>query len=351
MSTLPAAGYIENASRDVAQMKVAFEAIRDIMAESVGGEARTELTIASGAVTPAEGAGGGVFKIDTEGNAASDTLDTIAQTNTRDGQIIIVMAENVARVVTLNHAAGGTGQMLLNDSTDFVFASLSAWVMFQRRSTDWVEIMRYVPIEDLTALTTIATDDLLEVWDESVGTIKKITPPNLVTAGLGASLAHLQTITTAGAQSNADLTLDLTNYDEFIILVDNWSPNTAGSGFWLRSSADGVTYRTANYQWVRNNLTTASANSPTGSSSDSKVEMANDVGSGRACGTITVRSLSGLGVRCEWDLSCVTNAGLFYRADGAGYSAAAADGYIRLTNSAGTITNGCVIRLYGVKKS
>lgn len=351
MSTLPAAGYLENAARTNAEMKAALEAVRDIMAETIGGEARYELTIASGSVTPPEGAGGGVFRLDTEGNAATDTLDTIGQTNTRDGQIIIVMAENASRVVTINHAAGGTGQILLEDSTDFTFASLNAWILLQRRSTDWVELARHVPIEDATALTSIATDDLLWVWDESAGTMKKITPPNLVTAGLGASLVHLQTITTAGAQSNADLTLDLTNYDEFLIFVDNWSPNTAGSGFWLRSSADGVTYRTANYQWARNNLTTASANSPTGSSSDSKVEMANDVGSGRACGTITVRSLSGLGVRCEWNLSCVTNAGLFYRADGAGYSAAAADGYLRLTNSAGTITNGCVVRLYGVKKS
>jgi hypothetical protein len=173
----------------------------------------------------------------------------------------------------------------------------------------------------------------------------------LLPASLGAGLTHLQTITTAAAQTNADLTLDLTNYNEFLILVDNWAPNTAGSGFWLRSSADGVTYRTASYQWVRNNLTTAPANSPLGSASDSKVELASDVGGGIACGTITVRSLSGLGVRCEWDLSCVTNAGLFYRADGAGYSAAGADPYIRLTNSTGTITNGVVVRLYGVKKS
>lgn len=347
---LPSSGQLGGTPTN-AQFQGYIEDLRDVVSNQIGGAGRTELTIASGAVTPAARDHGGVFTIDTEGNAASDTLDTITQTNTPDGAVIVLMAENASRAVTLNHAAGGSGQILLYDSTDFVFASLNAAICLQRRSTDWVELWRFVPPEDLTALTSIATDDLLEVWDESAGTRKKITPPNLVTAGLGASLVHLQTITTAGAQSNADLTLDLTNYDEFVIFVDNWSPNTAGSGFWLRSSADGVTYRTASYQWVRNNLTTASVNSPTGSSSDSKIEMANDVGSGRACGTITVRSLSGLGVRCEWDLSCVTNAGLFYRADGAGYSAAAADGYLRLTNSAGSITNGCVVRLYGVKKS
>jgi hypothetical protein len=159
MSALPAAGYIENAARTNAEMKAALEAIRDIMAESVGGEARTELTIASGSVTPPEGAGGGVFRLDTEGNAASDTLDTIAQTNTRDGQIIVVMAENASRVVTLNHAAGGTGQILLYDATDFVFASTAAAIALQRRSTDWVELWRFVPPEDLTALTSIAQAD------------------------------------------------------------------------------------------------------------------------------------------------------------------------------------------------
>jgi len=174
MSTLPAAGYLENTGRTNAEMKAAFESLRDILAESVGGEASAELTIASGSVTPAEGSGGGIFRIDTEGNAASDTLDTIAQTNTRDGQVIVLRAENAARVVTVNSGAGGTGQILLYDGVDFVFASTSAYLFLRRSGTDWVELFRFVPTEDLTALTTPDIADLLEIWDDSAGNVKKI---------------------------------------------------------------------------------------------------------------------------------------------------------------------------------
>lgn len=180
MATLPASGYIPNASRTTAEQKVALEALRHILAESIGGEARATKTIASGAITLSEGAGGGIIKLDTEAAAASDTLDTISTTNTRDGQVIIIMAENAARVVTVNHGFGGTGQILLQDSVDFVFASLNAWIMLQRRSTDWVELMRWVPVSDMTAITTYDTGDLIEVYDSSATTKKKLALTDLM---------------------------------------------------------------------------------------------------------------------------------------------------------------------------
>lgn len=179
MTALIAAGVIgdTSAGHTKAELASELEDLRDFICESVlGASARYELTIATGAVTPPDGAtgGGGVFTLDTEGNAASDTLDTVTQTNTHDGQIIILMAENAARVVTLTHAAGGAGQMLLEDDTNFVFASLDAWIMLQRRSTDWVELMRHVPVDDLTSLTTPDIADELRIWDDSAGTEKRI---------------------------------------------------------------------------------------------------------------------------------------------------------------------------------
>lgn len=176
MSTIPSTGQLGGTPTN-AQFQGYIEDFRDFIIESLlGASARYELTIASGAVTPPDGAtaGGGVYKLDTEGNAASDTLDTIVQTNTHDGQILIVMAENAARVVTLTNAAGGAGQMLLAETGNFVFASTSAWVAFRRDGTDWVELMRYVPTEDLTALTAPDIADLLEIWDDSAGTTKRI---------------------------------------------------------------------------------------------------------------------------------------------------------------------------------
>jgi len=351
MSTLPAAGYLENAARTNAEMKAALEAIRDIMAEAVGGEARYELTIASGSVTPPEGAGGGVFRLDTEGNAATDTLDTIAQTNTRDGQIIIVMAENASRVVTVNHAAGGAGQILLEDSTDFTFASLSAWILLQRRSTDWVELARHVPIEDATALTSIATDDLLWVWDESAGTMKRITPPNLVTAGLGGACALLET-ETASTSATLDFALDLTNYARHVIHIDNLKPVTDGVELWGRLSSDGVTYATSAYRWSRHNLTDAASEGLAGSTSDAKLLMANAVGNQdgeQISGTVEITSVSGMGVRVSWRLSGENAAGSYYMINGMGAYVAAASTYFRLLFSSGNIASGSV-RMYAFKK-
>ena len=148
MTALIAAGVIgdTSAGHTKAELAVELEDLRDFIAESVlGAAARHELTIASGAVTPPDGAsaGGAIYKIDTEGGASSDILDTLTQTNTHDGQLLVLMAENTARVVTLNHAAGGTGQMLMTDSLDFVLDTASKWIMFRRDGADWVEFMRY----------------------------------------------------------------------------------------------------------------------------------------------------------------------------------------------------------------
>ena len=67
----------------------------------------SELTIASGVVTATQG----YHKIDTEADAAADDLDTItAGTGLSAGTLLVVRAENVARVVTLKDG----GNLLLN---------------------------------------------------------------------------------------------------------------------------------------------------------------------------------------------------------------------------------------------
>lgn len=145
MSTIPSSGQLGGTPTN-AQFQGYIEDFRDFVVESVlGASTRHELTIASGSVTPPDGAtaGGAIFKLDTEGNAATDILDTIAQTNTHDGQIIWLMAENTARVVTLNHAAGGTGEMTFVDGLDFVLDTASKWIALRRDGSAWVEFMRY----------------------------------------------------------------------------------------------------------------------------------------------------------------------------------------------------------------
>lgn len=189
---LPSSGQLGGTPTN-AEFQGYIEAFRDVVSNQLGGAGRTELTIASGSVTPPARDHGGVLTIDTEGNAASDALDTVALTNIPDGAIILLQAENAARVVTLTHAAGGSGQMLLRDGANFTFSSEAAWVAFQRRSTDLVEIARDVPVEDLVALATgpLEASDLLRIWDDSAGREKKIS------AKASAALAGLVELATS----------------------------------------------------------------------------------------------------------------------------------------------------------
>lgn len=161
MSTLEAQGYASDALRTNAEMKVVIENHRDFMAELPGGSAKTELTISSGAIVPPDGAGGGVHTVDTEGNAASDDLTTITTTNTPEGRFIMLRAENAARVVTLKHAAGGSGQMSMTDSADFVLDALDKWVLFHLESTDWVEVCRSYGVDAAAARLNIGVPKLM----------------------------------------------------------------------------------------------------------------------------------------------------------------------------------------------
>jgi len=97
--------------------------------------ASTELTIASGAVT----ATANFYRVDTEGDAASDDLDTItAGTGVDDGHLLILRAENAGRTVVLKHNGGNimcvNGEdYWLDDSHDFAIlvydGNLTKWMV------------------------------------------------------------------------------------------------------------------------------------------------------------------------------------------------------------------------------
>lgn len=90
-------------------------------------DAATELTIASGGVTTTQG----FHSIDTEGDAASDDLDTINGMAT--GEICIVVAANPARTVVLKH---GTGNLYCQRGQDVSLAEDSdAAILFKVSST------------------------------------------------------------------------------------------------------------------------------------------------------------------------------------------------------------------------
>ena len=139
---LPAASYLSNSGRTVAEMKVAMEDQRDFIADMPGGAPRSTLSIAGGSITPPLGAGGGTFNVDTEALAASDDLTNCVLTNVPDGRYLRLYCANAGRVSTVKHAAGGSGQYLLRDSADFVLNATDKWVEFQRVGSDLFEVDR-----------------------------------------------------------------------------------------------------------------------------------------------------------------------------------------------------------------
>jgi hypothetical protein len=92
--------------------------------------AAAEVTIASGVVTASQS----YLRIDTESDAAADDLDTITYA---DCGLIILRAENVARVVTLKD---GTGNLLL--SGDCALSATDRQIILIYDGTNWREIAR-----------------------------------------------------------------------------------------------------------------------------------------------------------------------------------------------------------------
>lgn len=136
--TIPAQDDLTNVATNAA-MQVLMEAQRDFISSLPGGGPRDGLEISAGTITPGVRDHGGVFKVDTQASASTDDLDTIINTNIDDGQFIILRAENASRVVTLKDADGGTGEMLMLDSVDFVLDTLDKWIRFQRVGTTFEE--------------------------------------------------------------------------------------------------------------------------------------------------------------------------------------------------------------------
>jgi hypothetical protein len=104
-----------------------------------GAQASSELTIASGVVTPTRGQ----HSVDTESDASTDNLDEMAVTNIADGGHVLLFAEHTDRTVVIRHNQGGTtnpfktfdGQSISIDNTEKA-------VLFRRSGSNWIEVYR-----------------------------------------------------------------------------------------------------------------------------------------------------------------------------------------------------------------
>lgn len=105
--------------------------------ELPGGLDMTELTISAGSITVDRAA----HTVDTQSDAPADDLTNILQ-GSSDVRILILRPANAARVVTVKHAAGGTGEVILDGDADYVFNKASKTLILQRVGAQWLEITR-----------------------------------------------------------------------------------------------------------------------------------------------------------------------------------------------------------------
>lgn len=94
--------------------------------------AMTELTIASGSITPT----GPAHFVDTESDAASDDLDTLATGSVPDGHRVILFAANTSRDVVIKH---GTGNIYLVGDADKTLDDDEKAIMLIRNGSNWYE--------------------------------------------------------------------------------------------------------------------------------------------------------------------------------------------------------------------
>lgn len=160
MSTLPAANAISDAENQ-GILKGLHEAVVACAKETPGGAAESELTIASGSITPT----GASHTVDTESDAASDDLANILTTNHPAGRLLLLRCADASRVTTLVDQAGGAGQIHTLDGEDLDLDALTKRVKLQRVGADWyvVEVMGVAlpPAEDSTAKSLASTTTLL----------------------------------------------------------------------------------------------------------------------------------------------------------------------------------------------
>ena len=138
MTSIPTAGLFTDVATTNGVAKQAQDDMLAVLRELLGGSAETTLTISAGSVTPISGS----HAIDTEGAASSDDITHMAVTNHPTGRFILIRAANAARTVIVNHAAGGSGQILLADASDFSLDDIDMFLLVRLIGTTWEEIFR-----------------------------------------------------------------------------------------------------------------------------------------------------------------------------------------------------------------
>ena len=171
------------ASGNVGWRRYTGSAWEDVSAASGGGlSTATELTIATGSITKTQN----YHSIDTEGDAATDDLDTISG-GTTDDMLYIFAASDVRDVVIKN----GTGNILTFGSADITLNEDHKIVMFIYDGTNWREVSNAAAgagTGDMVAATydpAVITEQLVGLTASQTLTNKSIDGDNNTVTNIG----------------------------------------------------------------------------------------------------------------------------------------------------------------------
>ena len=130
------------------------------------------LEISSGVITPV----GSYHKIDTEGDASTDDLDTI--TATKEGHVLVISPQSSTRDVVVKD---GTGNLRLH--SDFTMTHADDTLTLLCDGSDWVEISRNATLQnsynikfedgygiDFSATSGTGTSELFDDYEEGTWT-------------------------------------------------------------------------------------------------------------------------------------------------------------------------------------
>ncbi len=125
-----------------------------------------ELTIATGSVTPNRSH----HTIDTQADASTDDLDTIATGSVDDGCLLILSANHTDRTIVCKH---GTGNLLLSDDSDYSLDDTDKRIVFQRFGASWYEICRSTEVQNIVQVVTtqdgaVATGTTVSPDDDTI---------------------------------------------------------------------------------------------------------------------------------------------------------------------------------------